>query len=408
MYAHHTPAEAAAALLSLKELLVRADSGAVSAYRVQSARLVPGRQLEFVVAAPAGDDSDEFFYGDVGEEFPDYPIAAEAAAVEAAAGAAAAAVLPLDDSTEAGVDDRLAALQPAMALDGASAWATAAAAGASSAGSAGTEPFTKPFMGAAMPPPAAAAAAAELIRIIISDRGVLEVRSGSGFRPDGAASPARRGARSLRVVSPRGGIGSVQGVVYDIATGGCGESWQMQISNNHQILHSCRLLRLAGTAGHLKLASDPCPPRCPLPLLQTRLPRAAPLPPTSWPAPWCPPAAWMASCMAGPVSARRQAPLSPALAAGPSARSPRAAAAAAAAAAVAAMGAPCQAAAMPQTLHLSRPCPAAPRAATCPTLSTAPLQASLSVQQAAVGAARRRPGSAAPQLARPHRQPRRV
>ena len=217
MYAHHTQAEAAAALLSLKELLVTADNGAVSAYRVQSARLVPGRQLEFVVAAPAGDESEDHFYDDVASEFPDYPIAAEAAAVEAVVAAAAAAALPLGDSTEGSVDDRLAARQPAMALNDASAWATAAAAGASSAGSAGTETYT---------------ATAELIRIIISDRGVLEVRSGNGFGPDGVASPARRGARSLRVVSPRGGIGSVQGVVYDIATGGCGESRSAAIISN--------------------------------------------------------------------------------------------------------------------------------------------------------------------------------
>ena len=57
LYAYHTPADAAASLLSLKQLLVTADSGTMSAYQVLSATLVAGKRLDFVVAAPTQDAS---------------------------------------------------------------------------------------------------------------------------------------------------------------------------------------------------------------------------------------------------------------------------------------------------------------------------------------------------------------
>ncbi|EFN58511.1 hypothetical protein CHLNCDRAFT_140571 [Chlorella variabilis] len=54
LYAHYSPAEASAALLSLKSLVITAGNGtAVSVYQVLAATLVPGQRLDFVVTAPA-------------------------------------------------------------------------------------------------------------------------------------------------------------------------------------------------------------------------------------------------------------------------------------------------------------------------------------------------------------------
>lgn len=53
LYAHHSTAESATALLALKELVVTTEAGTVAAYQVFSSSLIPGVQAEFVVAAPA-------------------------------------------------------------------------------------------------------------------------------------------------------------------------------------------------------------------------------------------------------------------------------------------------------------------------------------------------------------------
>ncbi|EFN55396.1 hypothetical protein CHLNCDRAFT_134501 [Chlorella variabilis] len=55
LYAYHTPADAAASLLGLKELLITTGNDTVAAYQVLSASLVTGQRLDFVVAAPTHD-----------------------------------------------------------------------------------------------------------------------------------------------------------------------------------------------------------------------------------------------------------------------------------------------------------------------------------------------------------------
>jgi hypothetical protein len=120
LYSHHTPAESASALLSLRTLLITAENdSSLAAYRVLSATLVPGQRADFVVAAPAPDSID--------------------------------------------------------------------------------------------------LAAAELIRIVVNDQGVHEVRPSAGA----AAGPGRRLLVAPSAASAK--AGSLRGVVYDVAAPYCGE-----------------------------------------------------------------------------------------------------------------------------------------------------------------------------------------
>lgn len=131
-YAHHASPEAAVALLSLKQLLVQPEGGAAdgaAAYQVLSASLVPGRQLEFVVAAPARGG-------------PAAPAGTQGLAVEGMAGVLGGA-----------------------APNGSAAAAADAAQGALWLG----------------------AAPAELARIVVSNAGVHELRGGAA-----AGAPAQR------------------------------------------------------------------------------------------------------------------------------------------------------------------------------------------------------------------------
>lgn len=154
LYAHYSPAEASAALLSLKSLVITAGNGtAVSVYQVLAATLVPGQRLDFVVTAPA-----------------------------------------------------------------------AAAAGAS-------------------------ANAADLMRIVIDDAGVHEVRSGA----------QQAGRRLLVAATTAGAAKTVQGLVYDVTAPTCSEClccWGLGPA-----------ARCARTRRH---PSCPSSPSCPLPRSRVR------------------------------------------------------------------------------------------------------------------------------------------
>lgn len=126
LFAHHSTAESATALLALKELVITTEVGTVAAYQVFSSSLIPGVQVEFVVAAPA---------------------------------------------------------------DGS--WAHPSAAGPSNSG-------------------------VELMRIVVCDWGVYEIRGGATANTSG--SGAARRLLAAGGTTPTGQPAGVQGMVYDVTT----------------------------------------------------------------------------------------------------------------------------------------------------------------------------------------------
>ncbi|KAL4427690.1 hypothetical protein ABPG75_001779 [Micractinium tetrahymenae] len=164
LYAHHSTAESATALLALKELVVTTEAGTVTAYQVFSSSLIPGVQAEFVVAAPA---------------------------------------------------------------DGS--WAANPAAAAPSA------------------------SGVELIRIVVCDWGVYEIRGGTpGTTSTGSA---RRLLAAGAGATPTGQPAGVQGMVYDVTTT-CGSSGTCPSTTAAAATISCPQVPTCGA--DQKLYSSPC------------------------------------------------------------------------------------------------------------------------------------------------------
>ncbi|KAL4444636.1 hypothetical protein ABPG77_002453 [Micractinium sp. CCAP 211/92] len=166
LFAHHSTAESATALLALKELVITTEVGTVAAYQVFSASLIPGVQVEFVVAAPA---------------------------------------------------------------DGS--WAHPSAAGPSNSG-------------------------VDLMRIVVCDWGVYEIRGGATANTSG--SGAARRLLAAGGTTPTGQPAGVQGMVYDVTTtcsaGGAGGTCPSTTASAASI--SCPQVPACGA--DQKLYASPC------------------------------------------------------------------------------------------------------------------------------------------------------